>query len=145
MNSATEQKKFEKRYIQSQSLDKWIVLLVDDQLDNLMVAEVVLKFHGAEVVRASNGIEALRALETCQPSLILLDLSMPDMDGWATLSAIKSRPSVQHIPVIALTAHAMTGDKERVMQAGFTGYIAKPFSVSTFVAEILNILQGVSA
>jgi two-component system cell cycle response regulator DivK len=119
----------------------WIVLIVDDEPDNLVVARKVLEFGGAEVHTATNGIEGLHVLETVKPSFILLDLSMPEMDGWEMLNRLRADENMQHIPVVALTAHAMAGDRERVMEAGFDGYIAKPFRLSTFMSEILRCFR----
>lgn len=133
------------RHISKENLDDWKVLIVDDQLDNLLVAEAALKFHGIETCRAINGIDGLNALEDFQPTLILLDLSMPEMDGWDMLEELKKRPEMEDIPIIALTAHVMQGDKERVLAAGFTGYIPKPFSVAVLVQQIKQILETAKA
>ena len=122
---------------------QWVVLIVDDEPDNLTVPKEVLSFYGAKVHTAEDGVEAIQALETMVPTFILLDLSMPKMDGWETLKHIRANPSTARIPVIALTAHAMSGDKERVEAAGFDGYIAKPFWFPTFWAEIERCLSGV--
>jgi CheY-like chemotaxis protein len=119
----------------------WTVLIVDDEPDNLAVAQKVLTFGGAEVHTARNGVEGLQALGLLRPSFILLDLSMPEMDGWEMLSRLRANPDTQHIPVVALTAHAMAGDRDRVMEAGFDGYIAKPFRLSTFMSEILRCFR----
>ena len=122
---------------------QWVVLIVDDEPDNLTVPKEVLSFYGAQVHTAEDGVEALQLLETITPTFILLDLSMPKMDGWETIKHIRADPRTSHIPVIALTAHAMSGDKERVEAAGFSGYIAKPFWFPTFWAEIERCLSGV--
>jgi two-component system cell cycle response regulator DivK len=119
----------------------WTVLIVDDEPDNLAVASKVLTFGGARVYTAPNGVEGLKVLEEIIPSFILLDLSMPEMDGWDMFKHIRANPNTQQIPIIALTAHAMAGDRERVMEAGFDGYIAKPFRLSTFMAEILRCFR----
>lgn len=124
------------------SFDEWSVLVVDDQRDNLHVIEAALRFHGATVACACNGVEGLEVLKFFKPTLILLDLSMPIMDGWEMFEIVKSRPDLQDIPIIALTAHVMADDKERVLAAGFTGYIAKPFSVATVATEIQSIVQS---
>lgn len=131
----------EMRRVASEQLEDWEVLVIDDQLDNLLVAEAALKFHGATTYRARNGLEGLKVLETLRPTLILLDLSMPEMSGWEMFEKIKVKPELRDIPVIALTAHVMAGDQERVMAAGFTGYIPKPFSVSTLIGQIQRILE----
>lgn len=126
----------------SLDMSTWSVLIVDDEIDNVGVAQKVLTFNGAKVSVARNGIEGLKALETLSPTFILLDLSMPEMDGWEMFSLVRQNPELSHIPIIALTAHAMSGDKERVMEAGFNGYIAKPFRINTFLEEIQNCLRA---
>src|SRR5690349_12143762 len=97
-----------------QKPDTWTVLLVDDEPDNLEVVEVYFSFLGATVKTAQNGQQALDALKTYRPNLILLDLSMPQMDGWETQTQLKANPETRDITTIALTAHAMPKDEERV-------------------------------
>lgn len=122
----------------------WTVLLVEDDPDNLEVAQQVLTFYGADVHTATNGAEGLRLLSELTPTFILVDLSMPSMDGWEMLRRIRANPATADAPVIALTAHAMRGDKERALEAGFNGYITKPFMLNTFMAEIKRCLgEGV--
>lgn len=123
----------------------WKVLVVDDEPDNLELVTKVLSFKGATVQTATDGEEGLEALKTFAPGLILLDLSMPVMDGWRMFELLRADESKRHIPVIALTAHAMMGDKERIMSTGFNGYIAKPFRLNTFLAEIMRCLNEHSA
>ncbi|GAB4471829.1 MAG: response regulator [Anaerolineae bacterium] len=119
----------------------WVVLIVEDEPDNLDVACQVLMFFGAEVHTATNGIEALARVKEIKPTFILMDLSMPKMDGWKAFAKLRSNPETAAIPVIALTAHAMDSDKKRVNEAGFNGYITKPFMIETFVADIKNCLK----
>lgn len=139
-NSQTDR---DQRRINPENLAEWRVLIVDDQRDNLSVAEMVFHFHKAEVRIAHNGIEGLEVLKEFRPTLILLDLSMPEMSGWEMFKEIRANENTAHIPVIALTAHAMAGDEARVMQAGFDGYIAKPFSVVTIIYQIQTILKSI--
>jgi CheY-like chemotaxis protein len=120
----------------------WRVLVVDDVEDNLALVEIVFNFYGAEVRTARNGKEGLAQVDDFKPSLILLDLSMPEMDGWTMRKQLLQNLETAAIPVIALTAHAMNGDKERVMEAGFTGYISKPFSINNLFDEIREIIRG---
>jgi CheY-like chemotaxis protein len=119
----------------------WVVLIVDDRIDNLEIARATLLFFGVNVDVASNGSDALAKIETVAPNLILLDLSMPQLSGWDLLKKIRENPKTTDIPVIALTAHAMLGDRERVMDAGFDGYISKPFDVTNL---IMNIRAAIS-
>jgi len=121
----------------------WIVLVVDDMPDNLVVAQLALKYHGAQVFTATNGQEGLDLLQQVQPTVILLDIRMPTMDGWQMFEILRGSPETRDIPVIAVTAYAMDTDKERILAAGFDGYLAKPFNVVTFVSEIADALSSV--
>jgi CheY-like chemotaxis protein len=119
----------------------WTVVIVDDEPDNVNVAQKVLTYNGAKVHIARNGLEGLALLNQVRPTFVLLDLSMPEMDGWEMLRQARSQNLLQGIPIIALTAHAMAGDKERVLEAGFNGYIAKPFRIDSFLADIQACLR----
>ncbi|HEX2905492.1 MAG TPA: response regulator [Phototrophicaceae bacterium] len=121
----------------------WTVLLVDDEPDNLFIAGKTLSFNGATVHTARNGVEGLALLGQITPSFILSDLSMPQMDGWEMLKQVRANPRTRSVPVIALTAHAMAGDRVRGLDAGFNGYIIKPFRPSTLIAELLHCFQEV--
>ncbi len=116
------------------------ILIVDNEPDNLEVVFEALRFFGVTVETAENGEQGLEILRTFTPDLILLDLSMPVMDGWEMHSRLKANPQTRHIPVVALTAHAMSGDAERVREAGFEGYMAKPVDVKTLVQDITLVL-----
>lgn len=119
---------------------KWIVLVVDDDADNLDIMRRLLTFHGATVHGAEHGQAGLDFLDDIQPTFILLDLSTPVMSGWDTLKQLKANPKTANIPVIALTAHATPGDRERVLGAGFDGYIPKPIGLSAFMDVLADIL-----
>ena len=121
-------------------IQNWTVLVVDDEPDNRGVIEKVLTFHGAIVYTATNGLEGLAALDDIIPTFILLDLSMPHMDGWEMFKKVRAHPKTAHIPIIALTAHAMDGDEVRVLEFGFNGYIAKPFHINTLLPKIQQCL-----
>lgn len=122
----------------------WVVLVVDDEPDNLTIADMMLKYVGATVYTAQNGIEGLALLDSMTPSFVLLDLSMPQMDGWDMLKALRQDPKWDRLPVIAFTAHVMPGDKEEVLQAGFDGYLPKPFRMKTFVPDIQKCLNAIT-
>lgn len=123
----------------------WIVLAVDNEQDNLDVVEKVLSYEGAKVYTAMNGIEGLAMLEIVTPTFVLLDLSMPVMDGWEMLQKLRANPIIKYLPVIALTAHAMDGDKDRALEAGFDGYVTKPFRIGTLLAAIQACLDSIIA
>ncbi len=122
---------------------QWNVLVVDDEPDNREIAETVLSFNGVKVLTAIHGADGLKLIEDSLPTFILLDLSMPVMDGWEMIKTMRANPKTQGIPVIALTAHAMAGDREKAYEAGFDGYIAKPFRIPTFMAELKSCLRNV--
>lgn len=114
----------------------WTILIVDDDADNLGVVAEYLQFLGAAVHTAQDGVEGLAELERCDPTVILLDLSMPNMDGWQMFREVRGDPRWAAVPIIALTAHAMAQDRDRVMDEGFDGYITKPFMLTSLLADL---------
>ena len=124
-------------------VSQWTVLIVDDEPDNLKVAQTILNFQGAEVHIAEDGVQGMKVLETLRPSFILMDISMPNMNGWEMIKAIREDVDLQKTPVIALTAHAMAGDKEKILEAGCDGYISKPFRLGSFLQQIIDCLDRI--
>ncbi len=120
----------------------WHMLLVDDEPDNIEVVAESLEYYGIIVTTATNGAEALESLEQELPDLVLMDLSMPVLDGWATLRRIRNDERLQTLKVIALSAHAILGDKEIALEVGFDGYITKPVNVPTLVEDIKHALNA---
>jgi CheY-like chemotaxis protein len=118
----------------------WEVLVVEDELDSMEVATRLLQFAGASVATANNGKRALDWMAHHRPHFILSDLSMPEMDGWELIHTLKNDRRWLDIPVIALTAHAMSGDRERALAAGFHNYISKPLDPPKFIGQLMNIL-----
>ena len=112
------------------------VLLVDDDIHNQKIFETVLRHSGFLVRRASNGDEALHEARTHLPDLILMDLSIPVIDGWECSRLLKADEATRHIIILALTAHAMRGDQERALAAGCDGYLSKPISPKKLVEEV---------
>lgn len=112
------------------------ILVVDDEPDSIEVVKLVLSAAGAIVTEAADGRSGLEKFLFSQPGLVLTDLSMPEMDGWELLAAIRKHENGRKTPVIALTAHAMDGDKERVMGAGFDGYMDKPLTLFTLLKDL---------
>ncbi|MBK8024665.1 MAG: response regulator [Chloroflexi bacterium] len=119
-----------------QDINSWQVLVVDDEPDNLEVVAETLEYLGAQVKTAQNGQEALEALEAFMANLILTDLSMPVMDGWQMRANAKRNPAFAEVPIMALSAHAIVGDRERAIEAGFNGYITKPVNINTLLDDI---------
>ena len=118
------------------------ILLVEDNSLNRRVAEFILKSRGYAVIEAKNGQEALELSVLHMPDLILMDLQLPGLDGFATTRAIKKNAKTQSIPVVALTAYAMSGDAEKAMAAGCEGYITKPVDPDKFPEMVAGYLKG---
>jgi CheY-like chemotaxis protein len=123
-------------------LSAWNILIIDDEIHNAGVLEHVFRFHDAKVRSVDNGADGLRMLQKERPTLVLLDLSMPRMSGWDVLKVIRDDETTRDLPVIAITAQVMSGDRESVLEAGFDGYIPKPISVSTIIKTIEEILRS---
>ncbi len=117
-------------------ISDWIVLVADDEPDSIELISETLEYQGATVHSATNGRELLALLERIKPTIILTDLSMPEVDGWAVLANVRKIVDLANVPIFALTAHAMAGDTERGLAAGFTGYLAKPISPLSLVNDI---------
>ena len=113
-----------------------VVLLVEDNPRNLKLARDVLEFGGFVVVIATTGEEGVEKARATLPDVILMDLQLPGIDGYAALELIRGHGPTAHIPVVALTAFAMRRDRERVMASGFAGYLEKPISVREFPAQV---------
>jgi two-component system cell cycle response regulator DivK len=117
------------------------VLIVDDNPLNLELAKEVLEGAGYAVRQAASGAEALAAVRQELPQIILMDIGMPQMDGYAVLKALRGGLATASIPVVAVTSYAMAGDERRAREAGFDGYIPKPIDVRNLprmVAELLD-------
>jgi CheY-like chemotaxis protein len=126
-----------------QDVSTWQVMIVDDEPDNLEVVAETLEFNGAQVKTAANGKEALEALQTFPANLILTDLSMPVMNGWVFRSQVRSDSKLSDVPILALSAHAIAGDQERALEAGFDGYLTKPVNIHTLINDIRSAHNSV--
>ena len=112
------------------------ILIVEDNFDNLTLVQLLLEREGYQVVTALDGEAGLEMVCSERPDLIALDLDMPIMDGWELLRQAKADPDVQDIPIVVVTAHLMPGERNRVLEAGGSGYVSKPFKVKDLVNEI---------
>ncbi len=121
-------------------LEGWDIAVLDDEEDSLEVAEIILTEYGATVHTAMDGQEGLDIVRRVKPRFVISDLSMPTMDGWGFINSIRNDPELASIPVIALTEHAMVGDRERAVAAGFHNYLTKPLTVDTFMADLVKLL-----
>lgn len=120
---------------------KKTVLLVEDNTHNRKIFSSMLAHAGFTVIEAEDGLEGLAQAQKGGPDLILMDLSIPGLDGWELTRRLKADPQTKAIPIVALTAHAMRGDEERARAAGCDGYLAKPISPKRVVEEVKRYLN----
>ncbi len=118
------------------------ILVVDDNELNLKLAREVLTALGYEVRVAVRGEQAVEVARTQRVALVLLDMQLPDIDGLEVLKRLRSLPETRDLPVVAMTALAMAGDRERFLTAGCDGYIQKPISLRTFPSEVKRYLAA---
>ncbi len=116
------------------------ILIVEDNEKNLKLFSVIVNSMGYEALTAIDGEKGLRIAKEKVPDLILMDIQMPKMDGISALKIIRSVEEIKHVPVIALTSYAMKGDRERLVEYGFSDYIAKPISKEAFIEVIKKAL-----
>ncbi|MCI0551884.1 MAG: response regulator [Anaerolineae bacterium] len=119
---------------------KSTILCVEDNPDNRMLVRRILLAEGYKLLEATNAFEAIDLLETTTPDLILMDINMPDMDGYTLTTKIRSMPGLGRVPILALTANVMRGDKEKTLEAGCDGYIQKPLDIDQLTREIERFL-----
>ena len=120
--------------------NKGIILYVEDNPDNRMLVRRILMAENYKLLEATNALQAINLLETTTPDLILMDINMPDMDGYTLTTRIRSMPGLERVPILALTANVMRGDKEKTLEAGCDGYIQKPLDVDQLIREIEKFL-----
>jgi CheY-like chemotaxis protein len=121
------------------------VLLVEDNEDNLIIYSTILRFGGYHVVEAHDGRAALEAARAMAPNLILMDVSIPYVDGLEVTRRLKADPATRRIPIIALTAHALPSDRDRALDAGCDGYISKPAEPRAILAAVRRELGEAEA
>jgi len=114
------------------------ILIADDNPQNMYMAHYLLEAAGHRVIEAGNGEEAVRLARSESPDIILMDMQMPVLDGYAATAQIKADPATQAIPVIAFTALAMSGDQDKTRAAGCDAYISKPIDPATFVQQVIE-------
>ena len=105
-----------------------VILYIEDNAQNMRLVRKMLKIGGYEMIEAMDGMTGLQLVASKKPDLILLDINLPDIDGLEITQRLKSNPELDKIPIVALTANAMFGDRERIIEAGCDDYIAKPVS-----------------
>lgn len=117
-----------------------LVLIVEDNDMNMQLVEYLLEEEGLEILKATSGEAALEITADTKPDLVLMDIHLPGMDGLSVARAMRQRDRTRDVPILALTAHAMRGDRDRFLEADCDGYISKPIDVRNFVATIRSYL-----
>ena len=112
------------------------ILLIEDNEQNRYLTTFLLSNRGYTVVEAENGPRGIELAEKEHFDLILLDIQLPEMDGYAVAAALREKPATKEIPIVAVTSYAMVGDREKALASGCDGYIEKPINPETFVSEI---------
>jgi two-component system cell cycle response regulator DivK len=118
------------------------ILVVEDNPDNCELVRFLLENAGYEVLAARTGSQGLEMAVQELPDLILMDLTLPVMDGWTAARELKANTKTAHIPLLALTAHTLPGDRQRALESGFNGYISKPINIARFTESIAYALNG---
>ncbi len=117
------------------------VLIVEDNFDNLELVRFLLERSGYQVLSAINGREGVEIAQREQPDLIIMDLSLPEMDGWEATSRLKADQATRHIPILALTAHTLPRDRKRALDAGCDGYLSKPIRIAAFERQVAFLVN----
>ena len=117
------------------------ILVVEDQEDNRQILRDLLGSAGFRMVEANDGVQALTVARSQRPDLILMDIQLPLVDGYEATRSIKRDPELKHIPVIAVTSYALSGDEQRAREAGCDAYVAKPYSTRHLLAKIGQFLE----
>jgi two-component system cell cycle response regulator DivK len=121
--------------------NKGTILYVEDNPDNRLLVKRILLAEDYSLLEAMDATDALNILKTSHPDLILMDINMPDMDGYTLTAKIKSLPGFEHVPILAVTANVMRGDKEKTLEAGCDGYIQKPLDIDQLTREIEKFIS----
>jgi two-component system, cell cycle response regulator DivK len=121
---------------------KKTILIIEDNGQTLYLLTFILKKHGYDVVQARDGRAGVEKATQVVPALILLDIQLPVLDGYAVARELRSNPTLANVPIIAVTSYAMVGDRERILAAGCTDYIEKPIDPDTFMAQIEQCLAA---
>ena len=119
------------------------ILVIEDNEQNRYLVTFILESHGYRVIQATNGREGIELAEQVEPALILLDIQLPGMDGYAVAQALRSNPAFDEVPIVAVTSHAMVGDRDQILASGCNGYIEKPIDPETFMDDVEQHFQSV--
>lgn len=120
---------------------KHTVLIIEDNEQNIYLASFLLEQNGFTVIQARSGPEGIELAGRVRPDIILLDIQLPQMDGYAVARELRRNQALNEVPIIAVTSYAMVGDRERTLEAGCNGYLEKPIKPDIFAGQIANFLK----
>lgn len=118
------------------------ILYIEDNPENRMLVRRVLEAEGYRVIEAKDGIQGLGCLQSETPDLVLMDINLPEMDGYEVTTRLKQMPLMANVPVVAITANVMKGDREKTFAAGCDGYISKPIDIDSLPGQVAKFLRG---
>jgi len=121
------------------------ILYIEDEFTNRLLIKRVLEAQGHVVFEAESGTSGLQMAQACNPDLILMDINLPDIDGYECTARLRKMPDFNTLPIIALTANAMVGDADKALAAGCDGYISKPIDVDTLPRQVMNFINAHSS
>ena len=121
-------------------MSKKSILVIEDNEQNIYMITYLLEHAGFEVLQARDGRAGIQLAREQNPDLIVLDIQLPEMDGYEIARKLREHSSLGAVPIVAVTSYAMVGDKERVLEAGYTGYLEKPIDTNTFVGSITSYI-----
>jgi two-component system cell cycle response regulator DivK len=119
------------------------ILYVEDNPENRLLVRRILLAEDFDVIEAGDAYQAMKIIETVKPDLILMDINLPEVDGYTLTARMKENPKLSQVPIIALTANVMKGDRERILDSGCDGYIQKPIDVDALPVQIREFLGDV--
>jgi CheY-like chemotaxis protein len=123
-------------------MSKGNILVVEDNLDNYELVRTILELDGYETFLAVNGRDGVNAARKQKPDLILMDMALPEMDGWDATARIREDPETKHIPMVALTVHTLPRERKRALDAGVNAYLSKPFDAIQFLEVVESTLKN---
>jgi two-component system, cell cycle response regulator DivK len=118
------------------------ILIIEDNEQNMYMISYLLRSENYEVIQAYSGIDGINSAKENKPDIILLDIQLPEMDGYTVAVKIRENEELKNIPIIAVTSYAMPGDKEKAIESGATGYIEKPINPDTFISQMKSFLPS---
>jgi two-component system cell cycle response regulator DivK len=126
-------------------MDEKVILYIEDNPENRLLVKRVLEVEGYHVVEADSGSTGMQKAETLRPDLVLMDINLPGIDGYELTHRLKQMPHLAGVPVVAMTANVMKGDREKTLAAGCDGYIQKPIDVDQLPLQIARFIQAKKA